>query len=111
MSDWQTLFPAGIVFAIGGGILGALGAFEQGHGTWQRVCIEAAIAAVLAAAVAENYLPLVKAWLCGGFGVGVGLVAGYVLDAVKAVAPDTVRRLAERLAKRYAPDDKTEGKP
>lgn len=108
--NWQTLFPLGIVLAMSGGVLGVLGTFENGHGTLRRAVIEAAIAAVLAAAVAENYLPLAKAWLCGGFGVGVGLITGYVLDAVKAVAPDTVRRIADKIAKRYVPDDDSSGK-
>lgn len=103
--SWQALFPLGIVLAMLGGVLGVLGTFENGHGTLRRAVIEAAIAAMFSAAVAENYLPLAKAWLCGGFGVGVGLITGYVLDAVKAVTPDAVRRVADRLAKRYAPDN------
>ncbi|AUX62021.1 hypothetical protein JF634_00975 [Simonsiella muelleri] len=88
--EWHVLFPAGIIFAMAGGVIGVLGATELGHSSIRRVVGEVLISAIFAAAVAEYRLPLEKVWLCGGAGVIVGLITGYALDAVKAIAPNLI---------------------
>ena len=58
--------------------------------------------------LAEHFLPPSRVWLCCGAGVAVGLVIGYVLDSVQAVAPSTVRGLLEKLAGSIAKTDKAD---
>ena len=66
----------------------------------------AAVPLWAAAAVAEHFLPPEKAWLCCAAGIGAGLITGYVLDSVRALAPSTVQRVLEKLAGKAA--DKAE---
>lgn len=104
----QNYTPAGILFAMFGGLVGAVYAsFRDGDG-WKRTTWEALIAVIAAAAVAEHFLPPTRVWLCCGAGVAVGLVIGYVLDSVQAVAPSTVRGLLEKLAGSIAKTDKAD---
>ena len=104
----QNYTPAGILFAMFGGLVGAVYAsFRDGDG-WKRTTWEALIAVIAAAAVAEHFLPPTRVWLCCGAGVAVGLVIGYVLDSVQAVAPSTARGLLEKLAGSIAKTDKAD---
>ena len=83
----QQFFSAGILFAMLGGVLGAVWASAKEHDTPFQFFIEAAVSAVAAAAVAENYLLLNQVWLCAISGAGVGLMTGTALDAAYALAP------------------------
>ena len=94
----QEHLPVGIVSAIAGGIIGAVYASAQDRDTLGRTFFETLIASVAAAAVAEKLLPLHLVWQCAIAGVGTGLVTGYVLDSIRALAPATVQRILEKLA-------------
>lgn len=98
--------PVGIAAAMAGGVIGAVYASMQDGDTIGRTVSEALIALVAAAAVAEHFLPPEKVWLCCAGGIGAGLITGYVLDSVRAVAPSTVQRVLEKLAGKAA--DKAE---
>ena len=91
----------GIAAAMAGGVIGAVYASMQDGDTIGRTVSEALIALVAAAAVAEHFLPPEKAWLCCAAGIGAGLITGYVLDSVRALAPKVLRSylggLAEKL--------------
>ena len=87
---------------------GRRGASSRNGDGWRRTFWEALIAVIAAAAVAEHFLPPSRVWLCCGAGVAVGLVIGYVLDSVQAVAPSTVRGLLEKLAGSIAKTDKAD---
>lgn len=97
--------PVGIAAAMAGGVIGAVYASMQDGDTIGRTVSEALIALV-AAAVAEHFLPPEKVWLCCAGGIGAGLITGYVLDSVRALAPSTVQRVLEKLAGKAA--DKAE---
>ena len=97
--------PVGIAAAMAGGVIGAVYASMQDGDTIGRTVSEALIALV-AAAVAEHVLPPEKVWLCCAGGIGAGLITGYVLDSVRALAPSTVQRVLEKLAGKAA--DKAE---
>lgn len=99
--------PACVAASMAGGIFGAVYASSQDGDTIVRTFFEAGIAAVAAAAVAEHFLPPDRVWLCCISGLGVGLITGYVLDSVRAVAPSTVQRVLEKLAGKVA--DKADG--
>lgn len=90
--------PGGVLSAIVGGVFGAVYASSQDGDTVGRTFSEAVIAAIAAAAVAEHFLPLNKIWLCCISGVGSGLVTGYVLDSVRAIAPSFVQRVLGKAA-------------
>ncbi|MEZ7686648.1 hypothetical protein O3683_11245 [Neisseria flavescens] len=98
--------PVGIAAAMAGGVIGAVYASMQDGDTIGRTVSEALIALVAAAAVAEHFLPPEKVWLCCAGGIGAGLITGYVLDSVRALAPSTVQRVLEKLAGKAA--DKAE---
>lgn len=98
--------PVGIAAAMAGGVIGAVYASMQDGDTIGRTVSEALIALVAAAAVAEHFLPPEKVWLCSAGGIGAGLITGYVLDSVRALAPSTVQRVLEKLAGKAA--DKAE---
>ena len=98
--------PVGIAAAMAGGVIGAVYASMQDGDTIGRTVSEALIALVAAAAVAEHFLPPEKVWLCCAGGIGSGLITGYVLDSVRALAPSTVQRVLEKLAGKAA--DKAE---
>lgn len=98
--------PIGIAAAMAGGVIGAVYASMQDGDTIGRTVSEALIALVAAAAVSEHFLPPEKVWLCCAGGIGAGLITGYVLDSVRALAPSTVQRVLEKLAGKAA--DKAE---
>ena len=98
--------PVGIAAAMAGGVIGAVYASMQDGDTIGLTVSEALIALVAAAAVAEHFLPPEKVWLCCAGGIGAGLITGYVLDSVRALAPSTVQRVLEKLAGKAA--DKAE---
>lgn len=98
--------PVGIAAAMAGGVIGAVYASMQDGDTIGRTVSEALIALVAAAAVAEHFLPPEKVWLCCAGGIGAGLITGYVLDSVRALAPSTVQRVLEKLVGKVA--DKAE---
>ena len=98
--------PVGIAAAMAGGVIGAVYASMQDGDTIGRTVSEALIALVAAAAVAEHFLPPEKVWLCCAGGIGAGLITGYVLDSVRALAPSTGQRVLEKLAGKAA--DKAE---
>lgn len=98
--------PVGIAAAMAGGVIGAVYASMQDGDTIGRTVSEALIALVAAAAAAEHFLPPEKVWLCCAGGIGAGLITGYVLDSVRALAPSTVQRVLEKLAGKAA--DKAE---
>lgn len=98
--------PVGIAAAMAGGVIGAVYASMQDGDTIGRTVSDALIALVAAAAVAEHFLPPEKVWLCCAGGIGAGLITGYVLDSVRALAPSTVQRVLEKLAGKAA--DKAE---
>lgn len=98
--------PAGIAAAMVGGVIGAVYASMQDGDTIGRTVSEALIALVASAAVVEHFLPPEKVWLCCAAGIGAGLITGYVLDSVRALAPSTVQRMLEKLAGKAA--DKAE---
>ena len=95
----QQFFSAGILFAMLGGVLGAVWASAKEHDTPFQFFIEAAVSA--AAAVAENYLLLNQVWLCAISGAGVGLMTGTALDAAYALAPKISKGFVKGLAKRF----------
>ena len=97
----QQFFSAGILFAMLGGVLGAVWASAKEHDTPFQFFIEAAVSAVAAAAVAENYLLLNQVWLCAISGAGVGLMTGTALDAAYALAPKISKGFVKGLAKRF----------
>ena len=66
--------PLGIMAAWFGGIIGTIWVYQNGRGNIKRAIIEAFIASISAAAVAEYKLSLDDTWLCCAVGVGVGLV-------------------------------------
>ena len=84
-----------------GGILGAVWASVKEHDTPIQFFIEAAVSAVAAAAVAENYLLLNQVWLCAISGAGVGLMTGTALDAAYALAPKISNGFIKGVAKRF----------
>lgn len=96
----QQFFSAGILFAMLGGVLGAVWASAKEHDTPFQFFIEAAVSAV-AAAVAENYLLLNQVWLCAISGAGVGLMTGTALDAAHALAPKISNGFIKGVEKRF----------
>jgi len=116
MMNWGTQYtPAGIVFAIAGGIIGAVITSRADNDGWPRTLAEALVAAFAAAALGEYYLPLTRVWVCGFAGVAVGLVAGYALDAVRETAPavkdvarETVPAIVRAFLEKFAGKKKDE---
>ena len=69
--NWGTQYtPAGIVFAIVGGVIGAVITSRADNDGWPRTLAEALVAAFAAAALGEYYLPLTRVWVCAGCGTG-----------------------------------------
>ena len=101
--NWEIVFPLGVVFAIGGGVLGAVWASLHDGDNWRQAAAEWVIASVLAAAIAEYQLPLGKIWICAAGGVFAGLITGHLLDAVSAAAPNFIKALVGKMADKYAP--------
>lgn len=101
--NWGNVFPLGIVFAIAGGILGAVWASLNDDDNWQQAVAEIVIASVLAASLAEYQLPLSMVWVCAAGGIFAGLITGHLLDAVSAAAPNFIKALIGKMADKYAP--------
>ena len=106
MVNWGNVFPLGIVFAIMGGILGAVWASLNDDDNWQQAVAEIVIASVLAASLAEYQLPLSMVWVCAAGGIFAGLITGHLLDAVSAAAPNFIKSLIEKMADKYVPKEK-----
>ena len=62
--NWESVFPLGILFAISGGILGAVWASLNDDDNKKQAVAEVVIASMLAAALAEYKLPLNMIWVC-----------------------------------------------
>lgn len=92
--------PDIVLFAMAGGVGGALIASRTDGDRWQRTVWETLAAGIASAALAENYLPANKVWLCCLTGLIVGLVSGYALDAVREMAPAAVREFLGGIARR-----------
>lgn len=112
---WGTQYmPDIVLFAMAGGVGGAVIASRTDGDKWQRTLWEALAAGIASAALAENYLPANKVWLCCLTGLIVGLVSGYALDAVREMAPAAVRDflggIAGRLTGRVPRTPKEEDK-
>lgn len=101
--NWESVFPLGILFAIVGGILGAVWASLNDDDNKKQAVAEVVIASMLAAALAEYKLPLNMIWVCAAGGVFAGLITGHLLDAVSAVAPNFIKALIGKMADKYAP--------
>ena len=100
--------PAGILFAMFGGLVGAAYAGTRDGEGWRSTVWEILIAAIAAAAAADHFLPPERVWVSCCAGVVVGLVIGYVLDSVRAMAPAVVRGFLEKLAGTLVKSDKTD---
>ena len=105
---WGSVMPLGILFAMVGGILGALWASIQNHDGLVRSFLEALISAIAAAAVADYLLPINRIWVCAGIGVLVGLLVGHALDVIKVIAPTVLKGFVESLAKKWLGYEKKE---
>lgn len=109
MNQLQNVFPLGVVFAIVGGVLGALWASLNDDDNWQQAASEMVIASVLAASLAEYKLPFSMVWVCAAGGIFAGLITGHLLDAVSAAAPNFIKSLIGKLADKYAPKGNENG--
>lgn len=92
--------PLGIIAAWFGGAIGTIWVYQNGRSNAKRAIIEAFIASISAAAITEYKLSLNQPWLCCAVGVGVGLVVGYCLDAIKMIAPNFVRTFLQKTTER-----------
>ena len=95
------LVPLGIAFAMAGGVAGSIWASLQDKDTLPRAFMEAVIASVFSAAVAERYLPLGEIFVCASVSILVGLMTGHALDTIKVIAPKAVEQFVEKYAGKF----------
>ncbi|MBP6861335.1 MAG: hypothetical protein KBC57_03150 [Neisseriaceae bacterium] len=97
--DVSGVLTTGVVFAAAGGGLGAIWAIDRVKGRWVPALLGVPIGMIFAGAVAEYFLPNTMPLANAAVGIIAGVVSGYALDALKAVAPQILPMVLERIVR------------
>lgn len=92
----ETFFSPIIYGAIFGSIIGSVWAYgwspDSKHGGIKRFIVESLLAALGAAAIAEQFLIYRSFWSAALVGSGIGLLWGRVLEIINALGPAILER-------------------
>lgn len=88
MNDVYVLKLAAAIF---GGFVGLAYVFHLKKISVFRIFVDALATVVLIWAAMDNFFFVLKAGECAGVGFGIGFLNGYLLDFIKAIAPNLVK--------------------
>lgn len=77
--------------AIFGGFVGLAYVFHLKKISLSRILVDGLATVILVWAAMDNFFFVLKAGECAGLGFGIGFLNGYMLDFIKAIAPNLVK--------------------